>query len=105
MTNSKQQAAQSLDNVKPLMDERAELHMTKKRIEERIKELDETLRPVLVGQGELVHNGYMFKVDAVPGRRTVDYKAMAEDFNIDLEDYTKVGKPSSRFTVKPIKEV
>lgn len=94
-----------LDNYKPIMDERAELQRSKKRIEERIKELDEVLRPVLVDRGELVHNGFSFKVDMVAGRKTVDYKAMADDFDIDLENYTKVGKPSTRFTIKPVNEI
>lgn len=105
MTNGKQQGKGSLDNMKPLLDERATLHQSKKRIEERIAELDKALRPSLEGRGELVYNGFSFKVEQTAGRKTVDYKKMAEDYGIDLEDYEKVGAPSSRFTIKPVNEV
>ena len=102
---SKQQAVVSLDNYKPLMDERAELARSKKRIEERIRELDEALRPALLNRGEIIYGGFSFKVDAVPGRKSVDYKRMAEDYSINLDDYTKIGAPSSRFTIKPVNEL
>ena len=99
------QVQSSLDNYKGLMDERAELHMAKARIDARIKELDETLRPVLADRGEIVWNGYRHEVTMTAGRKTVDYKAMAEDYGIDLDAYTKVGKPSSRYTVKAVQEL
>lgn len=102
--NSRKPAKASLDNVKPLMEERAKLHLKKKQIEDKIKELDETLRPMLVGKGELYHSGFSFKVEEVPGRTTYDYKAMLED-GIDIEPYKKVGRPSSRFTIKEVTEV
>lgn len=102
--SSKKQAANSLDNMKPLMDERADLYRSKKRIEDRIAEVDEVLRPALVGRGEVVWNGFAFKVDEVAGRKTYDTKAMAAD-GIDIEKYAKVGAPSSRFTIKPVTEI
>lgn len=104
MTNSKQQALPSLDNVKPLLDERAELHASKKRIEDRISELDEVLRPMLQGRGALVYNGYEFHVAVTPGRTSYDYKAMAAD-GIDIDRYAKVGAPSTRFTLKRVQEI
>lgn len=103
MTDLKQASA-SLDNYKPLMDERAELAMSKKRIEERIKELDEALRPALVEHGEIIYNGYSFNVTTIPGRTTYDYKAAIAD-GVDLDPYKKVGKPSTRFVLKPVSEI
>jgi hypothetical protein len=105
MSTSRTQAARSLDNLKGLLDERAELHMAKKRIEEQIASLDEVIRPVLADRGAIVYNGYEHKVTKSAGRKTVDYKAMAEDYNIDLEDYTKVGAPSTRYTISKVEEL
>ena len=102
--NTKKQAQGSLDNFKPLLDERADLYRSKKRIEERIKELDEALRPTLEGRGAVIWNGYQFEVTAIPGRTTYDYKMMEAD-GIDLEPYKKVGAPSTRFNIKPVKEL
>lgn len=93
-----------MDNLKPLLDERAELAMSKKRIEDRIKVLDEDLRPVLNGRGSVVHNGYQFEVTTAKGRTTYDTKAMAAD-GIDIEAYSKTGAPSTRFTVKAVNEI
>ena len=104
MTSNKQ-ASGSLDNVKALMDERAELWLSKKRIEEKIAELDEDLKPLLAGRGPIVCNGYQHEVKTVKGRTTVDYKAMAEDYSIDLADYSKVGKPSARYEIKAVNEL
>ncbi|MDJ0827779.1 MAG: hypothetical protein QNJ16_20010 [Rhodobacter sp.] len=103
MTSTQQQMA-SLDNFKPLLDERADLYSAKKRIEERIKELDEELRPVLMDRGAVIWNGYEFDVKSVQGRTTYDYKKMIED-GIDLGPYKKIGAPSTRFTVKPVQEL
>jgi hypothetical protein len=105
MTRTKQQAASSLDNIKPLLEERAELHMAKKRIEDRIKAVDEAIRPVLADRGAVVYNGYEHNVTKVPGRKSVDYKQMAEDYNIDIEDYTKEGAPSTRYVIKSVEEL
>ena len=105
MTNSNSAATSSLDNLKPLLDERAELAMAKKRIEDRIKTLDGEIRPMLEGRGEIVYNGYTHSVTKVPGRKSVDYKAMAEDHNIDLDDYAKVGAPSTRYNLKAVNEL
>lgn len=94
----------SLDNLKPALAERASLSSEKKRIEDRIKALDEELRPVLAGRGEIVSDGFAFKVAEVPGRTTYDYKAMVED-GIDLTPYAKTGRPSTRFTIRAVQEV
>jgi hypothetical protein len=102
---SKSQQTSSLDNLKALLDERAELWASIKRMEERAKELDEVIRPVLADRGPQVHNGYQFEVKTTAGRKTVDYKAMAEDYNIDMEPYSKVGAPSTRFEIKRVNEI
>lgn len=104
MTNSKKQRGKSLDNLKPMLDERAELQDQKKKIEKKIKELDEVIRPVLLDQGAIIHNNHQFECQSVAGRVTYDYKAMIED-GIDLEPYKKVGKPSSRLVIKDVQVV
>lgn len=103
--SSMTQQKSSLDNYKAMLDERAELHMSKKRIEEKIKELDEALKPALADKGPLIYNGYQHEVKSVAGRKSVDYKQMAEDYGIDLEDYTKVGAPSMRYEIKRVNEL
>lgn len=100
----KKQQRNSLDNYKALLDERAELYLDKKEIEDRIKELDADLRPVLEGRGAVVWNGFQFEVSVTAGRITYDTKAMLED-GMDLEPYRKEGKPSTRFTIKQVKEL
>lgn len=105
MNSNVSQPASSLDNYKPMMDERAELYEQKKAIDARIEELDEALRPSLADRGELIHNGYSFKVDITAGRKTVDYKQMAADFGIDLDAYTKQGAPSTRFSIKKVNQL
>lgn len=108
MTSMKQANASSLDNYKPLLDERAELHRSKKRIEDRIKELDEALRPALVGRGELIYNGFAFKVEQVAGRTTLNKKALTDFLGAlghDIAEFESVGKPSSRFTIKQVEEL
>ena len=112
--NSKTQAAPSsaktgklnLDNHKPALEERGKLHVLKKDIEARIKQLDEELRPILQGQGEIMYAGFTFKVDVAAGRSTVDYKQIIEDYNVtNVEDYTNVGAPSTRFTIKEVASI
>jgi hypothetical protein len=99
------QAKSSLDNFKPLMSERAALHMAKKDIEEQIKAIDADLRPMLDGLGTIIHDGFSFKVTVAAGRNTVDHKKMAEDYGIDAEEYTKTGAPSSRFTIAEVTDI
>lgn len=108
MSNSKKPEANSLDNYKPMLDERAELAMSKKRIEERIKELDELLRPVLEGRGDVIYNGYSFNCKLVAGRKTLDKGAVSEfveQHGAHLEDFEKVGAPYTTFTVKRVNEL
>ena len=100
----KTQAASSFDNIKVMMDERAELWMSKKRIEEKIASLDAVLKPALADKGAMVYNGYQHEVKLVSGRTTYDYKAMTAD-GIDLEPYTKTGAPSSRYEIKRVNEL
>jgi len=95
----------ALDNLKPMLDERADLHAAKKRIEDQIKALDEVIRPVLAERGAVVYNGWEHSVVKTPGRKTYDYKQMAEDYEIDLEDYAKPGAPSTRYTLRKVEEL
>jgi hypothetical protein len=105
MKTSRTKAANSLDNVKAMLDERADLHMAKKRIEEQIKSLDEVLRPVIADRGRIVCNGWEHNVVKRAGRKSVDYKAMAEDYDIDLTDYTKEGSPYTVYEIKKVEEL
>jgi len=94
----------SLDNAKPLLVERAELYEQKQAIDERIKTLDKDLRPMLEGLGPVVYRGWQYEVAMTAGRITYDYKTMETD-GVRIENYAKVGAPSTRFTIKKVQEV
>ena len=64
----------SLDNLKPLLEERGELYEEKKAIEDEIKKLDETLRPMLEGRGAVTYAGHQFEVRLNEGRKSFDRK-------------------------------
>lgn len=107
MTSEKQQAV-SLDNHKAALEERGELHIIRKKCEDRIKALDEELRPVLEGRGELVYAGYSFKVTLVTGRKTLDKDAVADALHkhgLDIANFEKVGAPYTTFTVKEVQSL
>lgn len=87
-----------------MMAERANLYKQKKEIEEKIKALDEDLRPMLVGRGAVVYDGFQFEVKSVAGRTSYDTKAMIAD-GLDLEPYKKVSAPSTRFDIKEVNEL
>lgn len=99
-----QQSSGSLDNIKPLLEERGKLTKQKKDIEDRIKQLDKDLRPVLVGRGAVIHGGFQFEVSETAGRITYDTKAAIAD-GVDLEPYKKQGAPSTRFNVKEVQQL
>lgn len=91
----------SLDNIKSYMDEYGKLSTTKKMVEARMKELDELIRPTIVGKGATVVGNFMFECTMVKGRETLDKKAV-EEAGIDLSPYYKTGAP---FTMLKVKEV
>jgi hypothetical protein len=95
----------NLDNYKDMLRERGELAALLKKIEARIKELDADLRPVLEGRGEVVAEGYSFKVTMQAGRRTVDKPAL-DAFLLEngrtINEFEKSGAP---FTVMTVREV
>lgn len=98
----------SLDNHKAAMTERAELHILKKKCEERIKDLDAELRPVLAGRGEITYNGYSFKVVETAGRKTFDKVsagAAMKEKGLSIDDYYVTGAPSTTFTVKEVNSI
>lgn len=88
----------SLDNIKPLLAEYAHLHAQKKVLDERLKELDKQVRPILVDSGSVQVANYVFSCTIMPGRKTLDKKAM-EAAGIDLAPYEKVGAPFTKLTV------
>lgn len=94
----------SFDNIGPMMDEYASIKEKMAELEERKKELDVELRPVLEGRGEVFHNGWTFKCVMVPGRKTLDKKAV-EAAGIDLSPFEKQGAPFTQMTVKKVEEI
>lgn len=94
-----------MDNFRPLLKERGELHVLKKQIEDRIKQLDEDLRPVLEGRGEIVAEGYSFKCTLSKGRTSIDKEVLGEflkDYNMSVADFEKEGAPFTTFTIKQV---
>ena len=107
MPKQKKQQTGSLDNVKSMMDERAELYEEKKEIEEEIKKLDEALRPMLEGKGKLVHNGYQHEV-TLQSRKSFNRK-MAESFIADnggnVDDFIDQGNPYSVYKITKVQQL
>ena len=102
---STQQQSGSLENYKPMLKERGELAVLKKQVEDRIKQLDEGLRPALEGRGELVAEGYSFKCTISKGRKSIDKEGLAEYLraqNMTIEDFEKEGAPFPTMTVKAV---
>lgn len=104
MSQTNNRSVSSLDNVKAAMDEMAELKGAKERIERRMKELDEVVRPALLGKGPVVYNGFQFQCSLVKGRKTYDTKKMAED-GLPVENYAKQGADYTRFEIKRVNTV
>lgn len=98
----------SLDNFKPLLKERGELKQILDQAEKRIKQLDEDLRPVLEGRGEIIAEGFSFNCKLVKGRKSID-KELLEEFlkkhGLSVADFEKEGAPFTTFTVKPVNVV
>lgn len=108
MTQSQQTQSGSLDNFKPMLVERGELHMLKKQCEDRIAELDKDLRPVLEGRGELTHGGFSFKCALTAGRKSLDKAAVTEALagvGLDIADFEKEGAPFTTMTVKRVQSL
>ena len=89
----------SLDNIMPHLTEYAEIKTKIKEMSERLKELDPTIRPMLVDRGVVEAGEHTFEVTMMKGRKTLDRKAM-EMAGIDLEPYEKVGAPFTKLVVK-----
>jgi hypothetical protein len=108
MTVSQQPQQASLDNHKPALKERGELADLKKRCEDRIKELDETLRPVLEGRGTIATEGYSFTCTLSKGRKSIDKDALNEflsQHGMSVENFEKEGAPFTTMTVKKMQVI
>jgi hypothetical protein len=92
---------QSLDNILPDLQEYADLRAQKKDIEERMKALDERVRPALVSRGPVTHAGYRFECKIMEGVKTFDKRLMADD-GIDIDKYLKQGAPFTRMEIKEV---
>jgi hypothetical protein len=102
---SQTQAANSLDNYRDMLRERGELADLKKKVEERIKQLDEDLRPTLEGRGEIVAEGYSFKCTLSKGRKSIDKELLGDflsNYNASIADFEKEGAPFTTMTVKAV---
>lgn len=96
----------SLANLKPLLAEYAHIKAERDRLNERLKELDEQVRPVLADEGEVVVAGFSFTCTMMPGRKALDKKSLfAENPDIDEERYTKIGAPYTMLKIKAVKEL
>jgi hypothetical protein len=108
MTSNSQPQSSSLDNYRDMLRERGELADFKKQCEDRIKQLDEDLRPVLEGRGEIVAEGYSFKCALSKGRKSID-KELLEDHlkkqGLSVSDFEKEGSPFTTFTVKKVNQL
>lgn len=108
MTSNSQQPASSqggLDNYRSMLKERGELADLKKKVEERIKQLDEDLRPALEGRGDVVAEGYSFKCTLTKGRKSIDKDALNAflgEHGKKAEDFEKEGAPFTTMTVKAV---
>lgn len=93
----------SLDNLSPILGELITLRAKIKDLEARKKELEATVRPALADRGAIEHDGYVIKVETMPGRATLDRKAVEkvlEDEGYDIEDFIKRGAPFSQLTIR-----
>ena len=98
------QQQSSLDNVRPLMQERAELWSMVNEANKRIKEIDKELKPVLMDKGAITYGGYVHEVSSVKGRTTYDVARMINDYSINEETYKRTGKPSAKYTITKVTE-
>ena len=88
-----------LSNIKPLLAEYAELKSRMKEMTLRIKELDTQVRPALADRGAVTIGKYQFTVTMMPGRKTLDKKALI-DAGVDVEAYYKTGAPFTKLDMK-----
>lgn len=91
----------SLDNIKPLLAEYAHIKAERDVLDARLKDLDKQVRPILVEQGSVQVANFVFSCTMVPGRKTLDKKAMTAD-GIDLAPYEKVGAPFTQLKITTI---
>jgi hypothetical protein len=91
----------SRENLAPYLEEYGNLRTQKKEIEDKLKELDGTVRPLLEGLGMIVEGNYTFELKLNKGRKTLDKAAMAAD-GIDIDKYYKVGAPYTALFVKEL---
>jgi hypothetical protein len=105
MTSDQQQPSSSLDNYRDMLNERGELAVLKKQVEDRIKQLDEDLRPALEGRGETVVGKYSFKCVLSKGRTSIDKDSLGDflkSHGTSIAAFEKEGAPFTTMTVKEV---
>lgn len=91
----------SLENLKPLILGIAEIDQKIKDLQAKKKELEEEVRPALADRGPVQVDEYQVSVKTVPGRKTLDRKAVEAAFG-DLSAFERVGKPYTTMTIKKV---
>lgn len=102
MTKSVNEAAQSLDNLKPLIKKLLELRMDKRDIEAEIKEIEGVVKESIADKGKMQLDNYVFECKTMAGRKTVDKPALEEflaSHGKSYEDFTKQGAPFTQLRV------
>lgn len=93
--------------LKALVSEDAALRKQIKALESKQDGLVEQIKDFLVAQGRKfakTADGYSVSWSKAAGRKSYDYGRIVADTGIDLDDYTTVGAPSERLTIKAPKE-
>ena len=102
MTEQNGQVKQSLANIKPMLEDYLNLRADIKDMEKELKEMDETIRPMLADRGKMQLGTFTFEVKTQPGRKTMD-KAKLEAFlnqhGKSIEDFQRVGAPYTQMRV------
>ena len=94
----------SLDNFKPLAIELGGIIEQIRDLTARKKELEEQLRPQLLGRGAVQFDDYQYQVTQVAGRKTIDKDAM-KDAGINIDDYMKQGAPYTKMVCKKVERI
>lgn len=89
------------DNNRDLIIGYCALAVQIKELEEKKKELEREVKPILADEGLQVFDEFTIEVKTVEGRKTLDRKALEATYG-DLSDFMKIGAPSMRATVKKV---
>ena len=89
------------DNIAGYVEELGAITAEIKALTERKKFLEESVRPVLMDEGEKLFGDYAVVVKSAVGRKSLDKKAV-EAAGIDLTPYYTQGKPFTTLSIKKL---